>query len=742
MVLPGDAIVFDKQFEIISAIGRGRDTVVYHAQTTHTSSHNSTGSNSSTQNASLEAGVTTKQNAGSKKSVALKVLSGKKHADTLLNRLKQEATMLLLAEHPHVISLYGMQTLQDHTYLALEYAPYGDLLQYTKNGTALLGPEQSQLFFIECLEALAHLHKTGIIHRDIKPDNILVINEGCVKIGDFGVAITQNQLQQLHERNVVVGVMSYLAPEVLEGELCSHQSDLYALALTFYQIISGQHPFDNLTLIEQKALRESLNIPQLHELYPECPKKLSQVIMRMLSYDPRSRYSDASTIVKEFHDQKKVRSGKEIPSSVKEEPSRQNTNKVIHGRFAEGTATTQNKQQEISSERAAQLPQMAAMSTKPFSTLEKTTPGKNFTGQTNPNTIETQIMTRDFDKKKSDAMATQSIPTNMLNRFRMGELPASELEQPLNAKASKFTLPERGERAPKRIGFSRIILALFTCLAVAMGVIYIYAREQAIDITNQISRQIMGSFNAAAPEGKPATSNTAKKSSPQARKSTSFGFDSSDDAQEEAKQPNQKSKKSEAPSKKNIEDIAEDETALKSPPSKGVSPNPSENDTPNPFDEDEEIEDTTPQKKNSDTATENSEETEETEENDDTEPLPSRKSSSLTVKKRTAIQMQRGVYTGSVSNLFPQGTVHLSFIVLPDLKANLVMLGIDGWSPKKAEKLSEDGSLRVASNGIVLHFKGNLDGSSLSGIVEDMVTGQQGTWKVEATDATIASNEE
>ena len=198
MVLPGTAIEFDKRYKVLSIIGRGRETVVYRAE-------------------SIE---------GDTKEVAIKVLSGKKHKDLLLNRLKHEATMLLLAEHPRVISIFGMHAIKDYIYLALEYAPMGDLFRLTNYCSTPLPPPQAEVFFIQCLEALAHLEKVGIIHRDIKPDNILVTGLHSVKIGDFGVASMSAPNHQRKDLHLAVGAISYLAPEILEGQICDFQSDL------------------------------------------------------------------------------------------------------------------------------------------------------------------------------------------------------------------------------------------------------------------------------------------------------------------------------------------------------------------------------------------------------------------------------------------------------------------------------------------------------------------------------------
>jgi hypothetical protein len=141
-----------------------------------------------------------------------------------------------------------------------------------------------------------------VIHRDIKPDNILVLNEHEIRIADFGIALLPGDDINLEELKKGAGSFTYLPPELLEGIRYDSRSDIYGLGLCFYEALAGFHPFDGLPIAEQLEARRDDRIPLLHQFNPAVPLGLSNVIAKMMRYDPAQRFGTAAQALKALSD--------------------------------------------------------------------------------------------------------------------------------------------------------------------------------------------------------------------------------------------------------------------------------------------------------------------------------------------------------------------------------------------------------------------------------------------------------
>lgn len=260
--------VFDSRYEILSIVGRGAASVVYHAR------HVDTPTNE----------------------VALKVLLNDKEQRSAGERLRKEALAMVSSRHRYVIRLDDFHSVGDLCYLSMEYAPESDLRKYCAKTNGVLHPLQAELFLLQLAEALAFIHKAGIVHRDIKPDNMLVVSPKEIRLGDFGVAVLPGEQSSLDELRRGVGTMDYMAPEVLEGKVYSAASDLYSLGVSFYELLSGKHPFASLPLAEQLDRRAENRVIPLDQVAPQVPSYLSTVIMQAMRADPAARYSSAKDL--------------------------------------------------------------------------------------------------------------------------------------------------------------------------------------------------------------------------------------------------------------------------------------------------------------------------------------------------------------------------------------------------------------------------------------------------------------
>ncbi|MCB0331340.1 MAG: protein kinase, partial [Bdellovibrionales bacterium] len=261
--------IFDKRYEILSIVGRGARSVVYHARYID----------------------------GEREEVALKVLLDKREGVTPSDLLRKEALAMVSSRHKYVIRLDDFHSLGDLCYLTMELARGGDLRQYLKKKNGKLSATQTELFLLQAGEALDFIHKAGILHRDLKPENILVVDDQNIRIGDFGVAILPGEKSSLEELRRGVGTLEYLCPEALEGAAYDKRSDLYALGVTFYELLSGTHPFSDATLAEQVDARRPGNYTPIADLQPDAPAHLLSAISRLMSFKPESRFQSARELI-------------------------------------------------------------------------------------------------------------------------------------------------------------------------------------------------------------------------------------------------------------------------------------------------------------------------------------------------------------------------------------------------------------------------------------------------------------
>lgn len=284
--------IFDGRYEVLSIVGRGACSVVYHARHAMTTSSE----------------------------VALKVLLNQKGGSSNTDRLRKEALAMVSSRHRYVVRLDDFHSVKDLCYLSMEYAREGDLRKYSQKLGGKLPIAQAEMFFRQAAEALNFVHRVGITHRDIKPDNILVLNEKETRLTDFGVAVLPGELASLEDLKAGVGTMSYMAPEVLEGLRCDKLSDIYALGVTFYELITGIHPFENVPLIKQLEIREDKNVTPITKLAKDISPLLAEVIMRCLQYHSDQRFQTMGELVR-FLNQDSAAAAKSSQAATQQKPA-------------------------------------------------------------------------------------------------------------------------------------------------------------------------------------------------------------------------------------------------------------------------------------------------------------------------------------------------------------------------------------------------------------------------------------
>ena len=224
--------------------------------------------------------------------VALKMLHPQLTMQTqFLERFKKEARVLAQLLHPNIAVIYNFIEQQGNHFMVMEYVEGASLDELLKKyGT--LPPEFIVPVFIQALEGLQHAHRKNIFHRDIKPSNIMLTPDGTVKLMDFGIAKVAGE-QKMTQVNKIVGTVEFMAPELIQGKDASALSDIYAMGVTLYELISGKLPFESDTdfNLMQAILKKKPSPPD--KLNASVPRPLADIVMKALDKNPDHRFTDA-----------------------------------------------------------------------------------------------------------------------------------------------------------------------------------------------------------------------------------------------------------------------------------------------------------------------------------------------------------------------------------------------------------------------------------------------------------------
>ena len=211
--------------------------------------------------------------------------------DTLLQRFKNEAAICHRIRHPNVVASYEYFSGENFFAYSMDYISGGSLADLMESKKPLSMVDIMHILSQACCGVFA-IHSAGIIHRDIKPDNILVSTNGEIKVADLGVARLDDG-RKLTAQGAILGTMEYCSPEYLMHGSLDMRSDIYALGLLGYELITGTKPYQGATLLA--TLRERLTkdpVPP-DQRAPTCPPELSAVIMRAMRRDPSERFQSA-----------------------------------------------------------------------------------------------------------------------------------------------------------------------------------------------------------------------------------------------------------------------------------------------------------------------------------------------------------------------------------------------------------------------------------------------------------------
>jgi serine/threonine-protein kinase len=241
--------------------------------------------------------------------ITIKVLREQFAADEdFVRRFRREAQSAASLSHTNIVSIYDVGKDGETEYIVMEYIEGNNLKEIIRN-YAPLSTEQALNLGIQIAEAIRHAHEHHIIHRDIKPHNILVTPDGRVKVTDFGIARAVSAATMTHTGDIV-GSVHYLSPEQARGVQTNEQTDVYSLGIILYELLTGKVPYDGETpiAIALKHLQEEAVPPS--KLNPRVNPALENVVLRAIAKAPEQRYSTAKEILQDLH---KVQSGLPVP---------------------------------------------------------------------------------------------------------------------------------------------------------------------------------------------------------------------------------------------------------------------------------------------------------------------------------------------------------------------------------------------------------------------------------------------
>jgi eukaryotic-like serine/threonine-protein kinase len=222
------------------------------------------------------------------------------HADSpddVEQRFKREARLGALLNHPNLVSVYDTATDEEGVLIVMEYVDGHTLRRLLRHGP--LRPEEVSKIVGDVGDALDHAHGHGVVHRDVKPGNVLIRDDGVTKLADLGIA-TAADATHITRSGIVLGTAAYMAPEQLDGRGAGPPSDIYALAAIAFEALSGQKPREGRTPMEIAHSMATKGPPDLRDAWPRAPAAAARVLERGMALEPDDRPASAGKLAREL----------------------------------------------------------------------------------------------------------------------------------------------------------------------------------------------------------------------------------------------------------------------------------------------------------------------------------------------------------------------------------------------------------------------------------------------------------
>ena len=262
--------------------------------------------------------------------IAVKVLKDEfLDNEELVRRFKNESKAISILSHPNIVKVYDVSVTDKLQYIVMEYVDGITLKEYLKQRGGALTWKETVHFATQILSALQHAHSKGIIHRDVKPQNIMLLADGSIKMMDFGIArFSRAQSQTVSDK--AIGSVHYISPEQAKGERTDARTDIYSVGVMLYEMLSGRLPFDGDGAVSIAIMQISEKPKPLAEIAPKTPAGLRQITEKAMEKDPDKRYQSAQEMlaaIEEFKRNPSIQFAYEY-RSAEDNPER-NINRVV-----------------------------------------------------------------------------------------------------------------------------------------------------------------------------------------------------------------------------------------------------------------------------------------------------------------------------------------------------------------------------------------------------------------------------
>lgn len=233
---------------------------------------------------------------------AVKIMRDETAANTeLRRRFCAESQAVAMLSHPNIVSVYDVSHSDDVEYIVMELIEGITLKQYLQK-KSVLEPAEVLDFTIQIAKALEHAHSKGIIHRDIKPQNIMLLKDGMIKVADFGIASLESDIEE--NNGEAVGSVHYIAPEQARGQAPDARSDIYSLGIVMYEMLTGKLPYIGASDVEVAVKHMNTDPVSPHELVPDIPEELERICLKAMNSDMDKRYQTASELLADLEQYK------------------------------------------------------------------------------------------------------------------------------------------------------------------------------------------------------------------------------------------------------------------------------------------------------------------------------------------------------------------------------------------------------------------------------------------------------
>ena len=236
--------------------------------------------------------------------VAIKILKDEFSKDEdFRRRFHAEGQAVAMVGHPNIVSVYDVSTTNDADYIVMELIDGISLKQYMEK-KGILNWKETLHFAIQISKALEHAHSRGIVHRDIKPHNIMVLKNGSVKVADFGIARIMSKGNTLTKE--ALGSVHYISPEQAKGGRVDDRSDIYSLGTVMYEMMTGRPPYDGESPVSVAIQHINGGAKMPSTINPNIPGGMEQIIMKAMAHEPADRYASATAMLYDMDEFRKV----------------------------------------------------------------------------------------------------------------------------------------------------------------------------------------------------------------------------------------------------------------------------------------------------------------------------------------------------------------------------------------------------------------------------------------------------